>query len=121
MWTTPEPESLLLALEPAALEQFEATQTGPFASNLAEAGGFARVGERAPAPDIQFHVAPVQIVDEGLRDPEAHGVWASPCLLTEQSRGTVRLLGKTRRPSRSSTTSSTRSAMTCRGWSRDCA
>ena len=58
VWTTPEPESLLLALEPAALEEFEATQTGPFASNLAEAGGFARVGAGAPAPDIQFHVAP---------------------------------------------------------------
>jgi choline dehydrogenase len=91
VWTTPEPESLLLALEPAALEQFEATQTGPFASNLAESGGFARVGADAPAPDTQFHVAPVQIVEEGLRDPEAHGVWVSSCLLTEQSRGTVRL------------------------------
>src|SRR6476661_2265226 len=44
VWTTPEPESLLLALEPEALEEFEATQTGPFTSNLAEAGGFARVG-----------------------------------------------------------------------------
>ena len=91
VWTTPEPESLLLALEPAALEQYEATQTGPFASNLAEAGGFARVGAGAPAPDIQFHVAPVHIVDEGMSDPQAHGVWVSPCLLTEHSRGTVRL------------------------------
>jgi choline dehydrogenase len=94
VWTTPEPESLLLALEPEALEEFEATQTGPFTSNLAEAGGFARVGDGAPAPDIQFHVAPVHIVEEGMRDPEAHGVWASPCLLTEHSRGTVRLLSK---------------------------
>jgi choline dehydrogenase len=91
VWTTPEPESLLLALEPAALELYETTQTGPFASNLAEAGGFTRVGAGAPAPDIQFHVAPVHIVEEGMRDPEAHGVWVSPCLLTEQSRGTVRL------------------------------
>jgi choline dehydrogenase len=91
VWTTPEPESLLLALEPAALEEFEATQTGPFASNLAEAGGFIRVGEGAPAPDIQFHVAPVQIVNEGMSHPEAHGIWVSPCLLTEHSRGTVRL------------------------------
>jgi len=91
VWTTPEPQSLLLALEPAALEQYEATQSGPFASNLAEAGGFARVGSGAPAPDIQFHVAPVQIVDEGMSDPEAHGVWVSPCLLTERSRGSVRL------------------------------
>ncbi len=94
VWSTPEPESLLLALEPAALEEYEASRTGPFASNLAEAGGFARVDPQAPAPDIQFHVAPVQIVDEGLRDPEAHGVWVSPCLLTEHSRGSVRLASK---------------------------
>ncbi|HTA35591.1 MAG TPA: FAD-dependent oxidoreductase [Solirubrobacteraceae bacterium] len=94
VWTTPEPESLLLALEPAALEQYEATQTGPFASNLAEAGAFARVGARAPAPDTQFHVAPVHIVEEGLRDPQGHGVWVSTCLLTPHSRGSVRLLSK---------------------------
>ena len=91
VWTTPEPESLLLALEPAALEQFEATHTGPFTSNLAEAGGFARVAPGASAPDVQFHLAPVHIVDEGMRDPQAHGVWVSPCLLTPHSRGTVRL------------------------------
>jgi choline dehydrogenase len=91
VWTTPEPESLLLALEPAALQEYEATQTGPFASNLAEAGGFARVGEGAPAPDVQFHFAPVHIVDEGMSDPQAHGVWVSPCVLTPHSRGSVRL------------------------------
>jgi choline dehydrogenase-like flavoprotein len=91
VWTTPEPESLLLALEPAALEEYEASQTGPFASNFAEAGGFARVAADAPAPDIQFHAVPLQIIDEGARDPEAHGVWVSPCLLTEHSRGSVRL------------------------------
>jgi choline dehydrogenase-like flavoprotein len=94
VWTTPEPESLLLALEPAALEEFEASQTGPFASNFAEAGGFARVGAGAGAPDIQFHAVPLQIIDEGSRDPEAHGIFVSPCLLTEQSRGTVRLASK---------------------------
>ena len=91
VWTTPEPESLLLALEPAALEQYEASRTGPFASNLAEAGGFARVDPDAPAPDVQFHLAPVQIVEEGMSDPEEHGVWVSPCLLTPHSRGSVRL------------------------------
>ncbi|HEU4393794.1 MAG TPA: GMC family oxidoreductase N-terminal domain-containing protein [Solirubrobacterales bacterium] len=91
VWTTPEPESLLLALEPAALEEFTASQTGPFASNLAESGGFARVEPGATAPDVQVHVAPVQIVDEGMGDPTAHGVWVSPCLLTPGSRGSVRL------------------------------
>ncbi len=91
VFTTPEPESLLAALEPAAVAEFEASQTGPLASNLAESGGFARVGGAAEAPDVQFHVAPVHIVDEGMADPQAHGVWVSPCLLTAESRGTVRL------------------------------
>jgi choline dehydrogenase len=91
VFTTPEPESLLLALEPAAMAEFEASQTGPFASNLAESGGFARVGAGAEAPDVQFHVAPIHIVEEGMGDPQAHGVWVSPCLLTAESRGSVRL------------------------------
>ncbi|HWP32201.1 MAG TPA: GMC family oxidoreductase N-terminal domain-containing protein [Solirubrobacterales bacterium] len=91
VWTTPRPESLLAALEPEALAEFEATQTGPFASNLAEAGGFARVDAGAEAPDVQFHVAPIHIVEEGMGDPQAHGVWVSTCLLTPRSRGSVRL------------------------------
>jgi len=91
VWTTPEPQSLLLALEPAALAEYEAGQTGPFASNLAEAGGFVRVAPDAPAPDVQFHVAPLHVVNEGMSDPEGHGMWVSPCLLTPHSRGSVRL------------------------------
>jgi choline dehydrogenase len=91
VWGTDEPESLLLAREPAALEQFMATQTGPFASNLAEAGAFARVEAQAPAPDVQFHAIPVQILDEGTTDPEGHGMLVTPCLLTPESRGSVRL------------------------------
>jgi choline dehydrogenase len=91
VWTTPEPESLLAAREPAALEEFMASQSGPFASNLAESGGFARVEPGAEAPDVQFHVAPLHIVDEGMGDTDQHGVWVSPCLLTPESRGSVRL------------------------------
>jgi choline dehydrogenase len=91
VWTTLEPESLLAALEPEAMAEFEASQTGPFASNLAESGGFVRVGAGAEAPDVQFHVAPIQIVEDGMGDPQAHGVWVSPCLLTAESRGSVRL------------------------------
>ncbi|HEY5976732.1 MAG TPA: GMC family oxidoreductase N-terminal domain-containing protein [Solirubrobacterales bacterium] len=91
VWTASEPSSLLDAMEPAALEQFEASKTGVFTSNFAEAGGFARVGAGAEEPDIQFHTVPLQIVDEGFSDPVAHGVWASACLLTPESRGSVRL------------------------------
>jgi choline dehydrogenase len=91
VFTTTEPGSLLDALEPAAMEEFAASQTGPFASNLAESGGFARVGAGAEAPDVQFHVAPIHIVEEGMGDPQGHGVWVSPCVLTAESRGSVRL------------------------------
>jgi choline dehydrogenase-like flavoprotein len=91
VWTATEATSLLDAMEPAALEEFEASKTGVFTSNFAEAGGFARVGAGAEAPDIQFHTVPLQIVDEGFSDPETHGVWASACLLTPESRGSVKL------------------------------
>jgi choline dehydrogenase len=91
VWGTEEPESLLLAREPAALEEFMASQTGPLASNLAEAGAFVRVEPDAPAPDVQFHAIPVQILDEGTVDPEGHGVLVTPCLLTPEARGSVRL------------------------------
>jgi choline dehydrogenase len=68
-----------------------AARAGSFGANLAEAGGFLRVGERAPAPDVQLHVAPVQYLGEGVAEPEAHGLWVSPCLLTPTGRGSVRL------------------------------
>ena len=87
VWTSTEPASLLLAAEPAALEEFEAEQTGPLTSNFAEAGGFIRTDPSLDAPDIQFHAVPVQIVDEGMADPIDHGMWMSPCLLTPESRG----------------------------------
>ena len=91
VWGTERPESLLLAREPAALEEFMASQTGPLASNLAESGAFVRVEPDAPAPDVQFHAIPVQILEEGTADPEGHGMLVTPCLLTPESRGSVRL------------------------------
>jgi choline dehydrogenase len=91
VWTTPEPVSLLVAFEPAALEEFATRRTGPLTSNLAEAGGFFRVSEGAPAPEAQIHAVPVQIVDEGLTDPTGHGIWITPCLLQPESRGSVRV------------------------------
>jgi choline dehydrogenase len=36
----------------------------------------------------------VQIIDEGMSDPDAHGFLATPCLLTPNSRGNVRLASK---------------------------
>jgi choline dehydrogenase len=60
-------------------------------SNVAEAGGFWKTDPGLAAPDIQFHMAPVMFVDEGLGDPTAHGLSFGACLLTPKSRGTVTL------------------------------
>ena len=82
VWTTPEPESLLRrwsrrrwrSSRPRRPARSPPTWPSPAASP-----GSAP----APtAPDVQFHVAPIHIVDEGMGDPQAHGVWVSPCLLT---------------------------------------
>jgi choline dehydrogenase len=96
LWTAPEPRERSERRRWRATKLMLATQTGAFASGLAEAGAFARVAADAPAPDTQFHCVAVQHLDEGTSDPaggahEAHGVWVSPCLLTPRSRGSVRL------------------------------
>ena len=93
LWMTPEPESRSSRRRWRSAKLMLATQTGTFASGLAEAGAFARVAADAPAPDTQFHCVAVRFPEEGASDPasEAHGVWVSPCLLTPHSRGSVRL------------------------------
>ncbi len=96
LWTTPEPQSRSARRRWRSTKLLLATQTGAFASGLAEAGGFARVAVDAPAPDTQLHCVAVQFLGDGASEAagvahEAHGVWVSPCLLTPHSRGSVRL------------------------------
>ena len=93
VWTTPEPESLLLALEPAALERVRShpdrarsPPTSPRraasrASSAGAAGARHAVPRRAAADRRRGHGRPAR----------RHGVWVSPCLLTPESRGSVRL------------------------------
>ena len=91
IWTTEEPVSLILGAEPEYQEAFAERGEGPLSSNVAETGGFWRSREDLPAPDLQFHCAPVMFVDEGLGDPVAHGISFGVCLLTPDSTGTVTL------------------------------
>jgi choline dehydrogenase len=91
LWLTSRPQERHSRRRWRSAKLMLATQTGAFTSNLAEAGGFARVGADAPAPDTQLHVAAVQFRDTGTGDLEPHGAWVSPCLLTPHSRGSVRL------------------------------
>jgi choline dehydrogenase len=91
IWTTAEPVSLILGAEPEHQAAFAERGVGPLTSNVAETGGFWRSSPDLPAPDLQFHCAPVMFVDEGLGDPIAHGLSFGVCLLTPRSTGTVSL------------------------------
>jgi choline dehydrogenase len=91
IYTTDEPVSLLLGMEPEHQLEFAEQGRGPLTSNVAEAGGFWRSRPGLDAPDMQLHAAPVMFVDEGLGDPVAHGISFGACLLTPKSRGTVTL------------------------------
>ncbi len=91
IFTTEEPVSLLLGMEPQHQLEFAEQGRGPLSSNVAETGGFWRSRDGLDAPDVQWHCAPVMFVDEGLGDPTAHGISFGGCLLTPRSRGSVSL------------------------------
>jgi choline dehydrogenase len=91
IYTTDEPVSLLIGMEPERQLEFAEQGRGPLTSNVAEAGGFHRSRDGLDGPDLQFHAAPVMFVDEGLGDPVAHGMSFGACLLTPRSAGSVTL------------------------------
>ncbi len=65
--------------------------TGPLSSNVAEAGGFTRLQQAVPAPDLQFHFGPVYYLDHGFTRPDGHGFTIGPTLIRPESRGWIRL------------------------------
>jgi choline dehydrogenase len=91
IFTTEEPVSLILGAEPEHQLAFAEEGRGPLTSNVAETGGFWRSQPGLPAPDLQFHCAPVMFVDEGLGDPTAHGISFGACILKPRSTGSVAL------------------------------
>jgi choline dehydrogenase len=67
-------------------------RSGPFTSNVAEAGGFIRSSPELEAPDIQYHFGPGFFLEHGKRNPKGlPGYSAGGLVLTPASRGTVRL------------------------------
>src|SRR5436190_9780844 len=94
-WRSDEPVGLANAMTPenvdANLTEFMTSGTGPFTSNIAEVGGFARSGDGQPEPDLQIHAIPGILSEDppfGLAEP---GISIGVCLLTPKSRGEVYL------------------------------
>ena len=76
---------------------------GMLASNMVEAGGFARSQPTEPRPDIQFHLIPGRKSHRGRTLEWGHGVSLHTCVLRPESRGSVTRTGPTGAPDRKST------------------
>lgn len=91
VFTHSQPVSLLIAGEPRYVQQFAETGRGPLTSSVTEAGGFIQGSGTVPAPDLQFNLFPIMLVDGGLGAPTGHGISYGACVLTARSRGSVSL------------------------------
>jgi choline dehydrogenase len=61
-------------------------------SNIGESGAFTRTSESEPAPDLQYHFAPVYFMDHGLSNPEEGvGFSIGATQLRPESRGRITL------------------------------
>jgi choline dehydrogenase-like flavoprotein len=91
VWDLPFGGSLADAEHPRRLLEWLLRRTGPLTSSVAEAFAFVRTRPGLPAPDIQFHFAPVYFVEHGAGEYDGHAMTIGPVLITPRSRGHVRL------------------------------
>ena len=75
----------------ANIARYHLLGRGPFTSCVAEAGGFIRTEPDLPAPDMQYHFAPLLFLDHGFTREKGCFCSLGPTLLTPASRGEVRL------------------------------
>ncbi|HEX6356804.1 GMC family oxidoreductase [Actinophytocola sp.] len=87
LWRTKGTTDLTSLATPGRLMRWQATGSGPFASNVGEAGAFFHTRDGLPAPDMQVHVAPTLFYDNGLREPSVAGFTAGATLVDVASRG----------------------------------
>lgn len=90
IYRVPKGASLDGADTPWNLLRWLFTRQGPFASNVAEGGGFLRTVPESDAPDIQLHFAPAFFVDHGFSRPPGNGMSLAPILLRPKSRGSIK-------------------------------
>lgn len=75
----------------AAPFQYLLARRGLFASNLVEAGGFARTDPSLTEADVQFHFIPSKVGHIGAQITWGRGYYCDVCVLKPASRGRLRL------------------------------
>lgn len=83
--------SLMNATRLDHVARFLVRRRGSLTSNVAEGGGFVTLDPQAPAPDIQFHFAPVIFDNHGLQPPTEHGYSVGVTLIAPKSTGYLKL------------------------------
>ena len=91
IWHTRGTTDLADFATPARFAQCLLLGRGPLTSNIAEAGAFFTSHDGLPAPDIQVHMAPASLYDNGLREPAGRMVTTGATLVHVASRGRLRL------------------------------
>ena len=74
-----------------AFLQFRKSGSGVFASNAAEAGGFAKLTPESIRPEIQYHFLPTALRDHGRKPTMGYGMTLHCCQLRPKSRGYIGL------------------------------
>ncbi len=73
------------------LLQWRRDRRGILTTNFGEAGGFIRSRPDEATPDLQFHFAPIKVIDHARKTLFGRGYVCHVCLLRPKSRGTLRL------------------------------
>ena len=72
-----------------ALRQYRNSGTGPFTSNLAEAGAYIKTDPDEDQADVQLHFLPALVDDHGRKKHLGGGFSCHACVLRPRSRGSV--------------------------------
>ena len=71
--------------------QWSRERRGILTTNFGEAGGFIRSTPDEATPDLQFHFAPIKVIDHARTTLFGRGYVCHVCLLRPRSRGSLRL------------------------------
>lgn len=91
MWHTPGTKAIWESVTTRNFMLWQSLGRGPYASNVAEAGGFVRTRDGLPAPDLQYHVLPVPYENQGLVDPAKRIISVFVTAVEVASRGRIAL------------------------------
>ncbi|MBB6097585.1 choline dehydrogenase [Deinobacterium chartae] len=89
IYRSTHPVSLDGAETTANLALYMRDHRGPFASNIAEAGGFVRSRPELMAPDLQYHFGPAYFLNHGFDRRPGHFFSIGATLVAPVSRGWV--------------------------------